>query len=172
MQLNVKKRGSLFALAGLGLAALAGCNEVTVETVETGQTLCYSDFEACIDPIFHGQITQRTCSASGCHSVYSGSGGAFKIYPDPAPGSAEMLANFFAAKAFANLTNPPQSKLLLEPLQGISSVTGTHAGGDIFPNTSDACYGAMLQWISNRVDDAEGAGCGGCAAVNVAGCGF
>ena len=83
-----------------------------------------------------------------------------------------MLANFFAAKSFSNLDNPAQSKLLLEPLQGVFSITGTHTGGDIFPDTADECYLAIFNWISTRVDDLNSANCGVCTAAVLASCGY
>ncbi len=158
--------------------ALAGCNDdVSFEPVAaSGETLCVADYQQCVNPIFDavisGRTGQATCAASGCHDVGAGSGGAFKIFPGAQPDSPEMLANFFAAKGFANLNDPDQSKVLLEPLQGAFSVSGTHTGGDIFPATTDACYGAIRQWISVRVDDAEGTSCGFCAPIDIGSCGY
>ncbi len=83
-----------------------------------------------------------------------------------------MLANFFAAKAFANLDNPVNSKLVLEPLQGVSSISGTHTGGDIFPDTADSCYQAIFDWMSLRVDVNDNASCGFCTPVAIAACGY
>ena len=159
------------------LGAATACNEVNnAPQAQSGQTLCVADFETCVNPILDASINGRlgavTCSASGCHDQAAGSGGAFKIFANAQPASNEMLANFFAAKAFGNLDSPPQSKLLLEPLQGISSITGTHTGGDIFPDNSDACYQAIFDWISLRVDDQNGASCGFCTAAALASCGY
>ncbi|MGH8494835.1 MAG: hypothetical protein ACREVN_01720 [Gammaproteobacteria bacterium] len=156
---------------------LGGCPEAEQEeSAATGQTLCVTDFEMCVSPIFDAVIDsstgQTTCSASGCHDQAAGSGGAFKIFPSPATGSTQMMANFFAAKAFANLNNPAESKLLLEPLQGTSSIAGTHTGGDIFPGSGDACYVALHAWISTRVDEETSAACGSCTPPDVAACGF
>lgn len=158
--------------------SLTGCNDdVTVEEVAaSGKTLCVSDYELCVNPILDAVVTgrtgQATCTGSGCHDVNAGSGGAFKIFPSAQPGSPEMLANFFAAKGFANLDDPDLSKILLEPLQGVSAVSGTHTGGDIFPSTSDACYGSIQQWIATRVDDSEGTSCGFCAPIDIGSCGY
>ncbi len=160
------------------LLVLTGCDDsVSNEPVAaSGSTLCVADYEACVNPVFDaivlGETGQTTCAGSGCHDVNSGSGGAFKVFPGAEPGSTEMLANFFAAKGFANLDNPDNSKLLLEPLQGESSVAGTHTGGDIFPDTADACYQTIVQWISTRVDDEAGASCGVCTPVDVSACGY
>jgi hypothetical protein len=158
--------------------ALAACgDDVELEPVAaSGSTLCVADFEQCVNPIFDAVITgrsgQATCSGSGCHDVGAGSGGAFKIFPDAKPGSPEIMANFFAAKGFANLDTPSQSKLLLEPLQGVFSISGTHTGGDIFPDTADACYQAIENWASVRVDDDAGASCGFCTPVDLSDCGY
>lgn len=166
--------------AGFFLALLlsaGGCKEVEVTPAAAeNRTLCYADFELCVSPILDQQLSGRsgpvTCAASGCHDQAAGSGGAFKIYAQPAPGSAEMLANFFAARAFANLDDPGQSKLLLEPLQGVSSISGTHTGGDIFPTTGDACYVAIHDWISTQVEASDSSACGQCVAPDTAACGY
>ena len=160
------------------LAIVSACNEVQNEpqAQTASQSLCISNFEACVNPIFdaalNGGVGQITCSASGCHDQAAGSGGAFKIFANAQPGSSEMMANFFAAKSFSNLDDPAQSKLLLEPLQGVFSITGTHTGGDIFPDTADQCYQAIFDWISTRVDDLNSSNCGVCTAVVLASCGY
>ncbi|ACL71647.1 hypothetical protein Tgr7_0550 [Thioalkalivibrio sulfidiphilus HL-EbGr7] len=158
--------------AALVLGA-AGCQEVEVSVPEnTGQALCFADYQTCVDPIFHGQISGVSCSASSCHDVGAGSGGGFKIFPNLAPGDERMLANYFAARSFANLTDPDNSKLLLEPLQGSFGITGTHGGGNIFPDRNDACYIAIRNWISLRVDDSNSEACGVCTPVDISSCGF
>ncbi|MCZ6687166.1 MAG: hypothetical protein O7C69_05640 [Gammaproteobacteria bacterium] len=160
------------------LATVSACNEIENEpqAQTASQSLCIANYEACVNPIFdatlNGRAGQITCSASGCHDQAAGSGGAFKIFANAQPGSSEILANFFAAKSFSNLDDPAQSKLLLEPLQGVFSVTGTHTGGDIFPNTADQCYQAIVSWISTRVDDLNSANCGVCTAAALASCGY
>jgi hypothetical protein len=159
-------------------ALLAGCGgEVdNAPVAAAGTSLCIADFRDCVNPIFDTVIPGRTglttCAASGCHDVGAGSGGAFKIFPNAEPDSLEMLANFFSAKAFSNLDNPAQSKLLLEPLQGVFAITGTHTGGDIFPSTSDPCFQAIQAWISVRVDDEEAASCGFCTPPPLPECGY
>jgi hypothetical protein len=161
-------------------ACLAGCDTVTVEP-HGGQTLCLADYQQCVDPILHAAINgpsggPLTCSAGGCHNVDSGSGGGFELYPDPNPTDPDfddqILANFISAKAFANLSAPADSKLLLEPLQGVFAISGTHTGGDIFPDTNDACYVAMHDWISNRVSTRDDPGCGVCTLPDVSICGY
>lgn len=168
---------SRYLIAVCLLALVSACNEVVNEQqAQTAQSLCLADYEACVNPIFdgtlNGSVGQVTCSASGCHNQAAGSGGAFKIFANAQPGSTEILANFFAAKSFANLDNPAQSKLLLEPLQGVSAISGTHTGGDIFPDNTDQCYQAIFSWISTRVDDRNSSSCGVCTAAALASCGF
>jgi len=168
---------SRLLVAAFVLVTAGACNEVQNEPqAQIAQSLCFADFEACVNPIFdatlNGRVGQVTCSASGCHNQAAGSGGAFKVFASAQPGSSEMLANFFAAKSFANLNDPAQSKLLLEPLQGVFSITGTHTGGDIFPDATDQCYQAIFTWISTRVDDRNSSSCGVCTAAALASCGF
>jgi len=172
----LKGLSAILLVAGL-LAALAACNDVSVEPVpSTGSTLCLVDFETCVDPIFDASINGRngatTCSASGCHDINAGSGGGFKVFPNSSNDPTRTLSDFNAAQAFAFLNSPPDSKLLLEPLNGISAISGTHAGGDIFPNASDPCYQTMLSWLSNRVETSDSSTCGSCTVPNFNQCGF
>ncbi len=157
------------------LLLLAACQDVTVEPQqEQGLALCKSDYQRCIDPIFHTDINNNglSCSASGCHNSATGSGGGFKVFVSPALNSTQMEQNFITAKAFANLDQPVNSKLLLEPLQGISAISGTHTGGDIFSNKNDLCYQAVLGWISNRVEQEDSPSCGQCLPLELSRCGF
>jgi hypothetical protein len=166
----------LLLLAAAVLLPACG-NQITPQPVTaSGSALCYADYQTCINPILDASINGRTgaatCSAGGCHSQASGSGGAFKIFPGAQPDSAEMLANYFSAQSFANLDDPPSSRLLQKPTAGRSAAIGGHAGGDIFPGADDACHAAMLQWIANRVDDPAAAVCGACSAPAIASCGY
>jgi hypothetical protein len=148
-----REAGTVPASLLMGMALLlAGCgSEVPSEAVTAGLTLDCPMFQTTVNPIFDANIGGATCSASGCHSVYGGSGGAFKIYPNAAPNTQEMQANYYSAKAFANLTSTADSKLLLEPLAGAQSIVGSHAGGDIFPNAADPNYLTIYAWIANRI---------------------
>ncbi len=171
----MKGLSAILLVAGLH-AALVACNDVSVEPVpSTGSTLCLVDFETCIDPIFNAAINGRngatTCSASGCHDINAGSGGGFKVFSNSSD-PVELLSNFNAAQAFAFLNSPADSKLLLEPLNGISAISGTHAGGDIFPNASDPCYQTILSWVSNRVESSDSSSCGRCSVPDFNQCGF
>lgn len=134
------------------IVLLGGCGQnVDQEAAATGQTLDCALFQTSVNPIFDANIGGTTCSAAGCHTVFGSSGGAFKIYPNAAPNTAEMQANYLAAKGFANLNSPADSKLLLEPLAGAQSIVGSHAGGDIFPDTLDGNYLTIFTWIANRI---------------------
>lgn len=133
---------------------MTGCDDVDVSDQNTGDTLCFSYFSQCVNPIFDTVITgPLSCSGNGgaaCHNVVGGIGGTFKIHAFAQTNTAEMEGNFFSAKAFANLSNPPQSLLLRKPLAN-SDVN--HGGGDIFLNTSDPDYQTILSWISLAVQD-------------------
>lgn len=149
-----KEAGRLPAslLVATWAVVLSGCGvEVNQQSASTGQTLDCALFQTTVNPIFDAVIGGRTCSASGCHTVLGSSGGAFKIYPNAALNSANMQANYLAAKGFANLGSPADSKLLLEPLAGAQSIVGSHAGGDIFPSTLDANYLTIFTWVANRI---------------------
>ena len=140
---------------------LSGCPEVSVTPVNPGQQLCQEFFEACVNPILVSPITvdqtgqQKTCAAPGCHHVDTGPGGALKLDPLARPGSDAIQANFISAKSFANISDPPLSKLLLKPLAGSLSFVDSHAGGDIFADPNDLNYQEILYWISHPQDLAE-----------------
>ena len=149
-----QEAGRLPASLLIGMALLlSGCGtDVNSTAVTTGQTLDCALFANNVNPIFDLNIAGRTCSASGCHSIFGSSGGAFKIYPGiVVTNSPEMQANYLAAKAFSNLNSVADSKLLLEPLAGAQSIVGSHAGGDIFPDTLDPNYVTIFAWISSQV---------------------
>lgn len=141
----------------IGLAACSGGGgvDVTVEDDTTGLTLDFAVYQQAggINELFDADINGRTCSSAGCHNANGGAGGALKLFPGATADSAEMIANFMSAKGLANISQPANSKLLLEPLAGTSSLTGSHAGGDIFASTSDPNYQRILQWIANPVSE-------------------
>jgi len=122
----------------------AGCEVVAIEEEQpTGADLNQTVFETDVMPVL---ITEG-CANVGCHDFQEGSGGAFRINA-AADDENERLANFISAKSFANINDPPNSKLLLEPLAGVLGLQGTHGGGDIFESTTEAGYQTILQWIS------------------------
>jgi len=142
-------RNVLLGFALINLFLLTSCKQVENKENTGVQTLSYSTYTASVNAIFDATIAGRTCSASGCHNITGGSGGSFKIYAN-ATTTAELTANFISAKSFANLVDPAQSKLLLEPLTGIFSSVGSHAGGDIFTN-GDANYTIIFNWINSPI---------------------
>ncbi len=138
----------LIASLAFGLAACG--HEASNSPLAAGDTLDCPTFQATVNPILDQNIGGRTCSAAGCHLINASAGGAFKIYANALPNTPEMDYNYRAAKGFANLIDPVNSKLLLEPLAGAQSIVGSHAGGDIF-TAGDANYTAILSWISTQV---------------------
>lgn len=169
--------GKVVVGVGMVLQLVACGPEVAPGPVSTGQTLCQNNYNVCVDPIFNSPMRRSnldtvTCASGGCHEVGAGFGGSFKIYPNAAPASIELQANFLVSRAFANLTAPPSSKLLLEPLTGTSSITGSHTGGDIFTGTGDPCYVAILNWISTSVSDQSDPRCASCTPPVLASCGY
>ena len=152
MRLLDRREAGYLPASFLLIALLAACgNEASPTPVASGGTLDCQLFQASVNPIFDQNLGGRTCSASGCHTVFGSAGGAFKIYPNAQPNTVEMQANYLSAKGMANLNEPSQSKLLLEPLAGAQSIVGSHTGGDIFASTADANYGVILGWISMQV---------------------
>lgn len=158
------------------VAACDPVDPVGENTAFAGRSLCLDDYQICVDPIFHanllGSAGNVNCSSSGCHDTNAGSGGGFKLFTSPALNSEEMLSNFYTAQAFTNFGVPADSKLLLEPLTGTFSVTGSHAGGDILFNQSDPCYLAIIDWIGKQVNDENSSSCGACTPPALSACGY
>lgn len=133
----------------------AGCNDIAIDAAPTGEQLCQEFFEACVAPILLNPIdvpsrgVSVTCAAEGCHDIASGSGGAFKLYRSAVPASDDMSANYLSARSFSNVSDPPLSRLLLEPLAGSDSVVGSHGGGDIFADPNDTRYQEIYYWITH-----------------------
>ncbi len=148
--MQIRAVSSVFVLA-CSLTLLVSCKNVENEPNSDDLTLSYATFTASVNAVFDANIGGKTCATSGCHSVNGGSGGAFKVYPN-ATTTSELTANFISAKAFANLTNASQSKILLEPLTGTFSSVGSHAGGDIF-TLNDANYTIIYNWINNPISN-------------------
>jgi len=157
-------------------ALLVACGQdVSNQPVTSGNTLCQNIYETCVNPIFNLSMRRSNgdtiqCASGGCHEVGAGFGGSFKIYANAAA-PTELQANFLVSLAFANLSSPGNSKLLLEPLAGTSSITGSHTGGDIFPGSADPCYVTINNWIATVVSDQADPACVPCGAPP-AGCGY
>lgn len=149
-------RGSLVSTSLLALV-LVGCGEsVKNEEIAVNQQLIFEDYQTSVNAIFDMDLDGKVCSSSGCHNIGNGSGGGLKLYPNAAQDSFEMDFNYRVAQSLSNLTTPSQSKLLLEPLAGTFSITGSHAGGDIFANVNDPNYLTILAWISNPEEVTSG----------------
>jgi len=112
------------------LLACDPVDPVGENTAFAGRSLCFENYQFCIDPIFH----------------------------------ANLLGSAFST--------PSDSKLLLEPLTGTFSVTGSHAGGDILFNRSDPCYLAIIDWINEQVNDENSSSCGLCTPPTLSACGY
>lgn len=143
-------RYTVLSLTFCSLLLLTSCKKVENQENVGVQTLSLSVFETQVNPIFDLDIGGRTCASSGCHATPGGSGGAFIIFPNAAGDATKIAGNFNSAKSFANLVDPAQSKLLLEPLTGIFSSVGSHAGGDIF-TLGDANYTIIFNWINSPI---------------------
>lgn len=169
------RHGVTVGVAILG-TLLTGCGkDVANQPVASGNTLCQNMYETCVNPIFNlpmrrsdGDVIQ--CASGGCHEVGAGFGGSFKVYAN-AMAPIELQANYLVSLAFSNLNTAADSKLLLEPLAGTSSITGSHTGGDIFPSTADPCYATIYTWISTVVSDQSDPACVPCGAAPT-GCGY
>lgn len=169
------RRGVAVGLIILGGLLTACGQDVSNQPVASGNTLCQNIYETCVNPIFNLPMRRSNgdtiqCASGGCHEVGAGFGGSFKIYAN-AVAPIELQANYLVSLAFSNITISSDSKLLLEPLAGTSSITGSHTGGDIFPNAADPCYAAINTWISTVVSDQADPACVPCGAPP-AGCGY
>jgi hypothetical protein len=151
----VTEAGKVPASLLLGLIVLlAGCGvQVDNSPAGNGDTLSCPDFEANVFPVLTNPIGGKTCSDVGCHYINYATGaggttgGGFKVDPTAVANtsSPDMLKDYLAAKGFADLNSPANSRLLLKPLGAVG-----HGGGVIFSST-DPNYLAMLAWISNRI---------------------
>lgn len=152
---TVKSLAIAVALPMMGTLAGCGGDSASNEAIAVNQQLNFEVYQQQVNPILDADIDGRTCSSAGCHAVTNGSGGGLKLYPNAEPDSFEMDFNYRVAQSLSNLVTPSQSKLLLEPLAGTFSITGSHAGGDIFLDQSDPNFVVILSWIRNPEEVAE-----------------
>lgn len=180
-------KNNLHILQGLLLAAtsvlLVSCggggsdafgNPPTVSNPATvsGQALSFAYFQRCINPIFLAQLPNQTgsgsstntCSASGCHAVQTGTGGALRLFPNAQPldlsdpantpdviRASDMYKNFYSAQAAVVIGSIPQSRLLAKPL-----LLGVlHGGGLIFQSQSDPNARLIEYWINRPVPQGQ-----------------
>jgi len=146
---------------------LTGCDKVSNPPANPSQSLRFEasatptplgeiNYIDDINPIFDQNIAGKTCSAAGCHQVNNGTGGNFRVIPnadliiDNDERMAAYSINYTSASAFANISSPASSPLLLEPLTGTFPSVGGHGGGDIFI-LNDPSYSLIIQWISDPV---------------------
>ncbi len=157
------RRGMACAFA-LAAAILPGCggggsnpfdNPSNVNNLTTtgGQTLAFTYFQKCIQPI----LVAKSCAASGCHDNITGTGGALRLIggatqidlsnPANTPDvirTNDMYKNFYSAQGSTIVGASAQSKLLLKPLvQGV-----LHGGGLIFANSQDPNVKLMEYWVN------------------------
>lgn len=149
-QARTTPRTTVLYLTFCSLFALTSCKQVENKQNIGVQTLDVSVFNTQVNPVFELNIGGRTCASAGCHLIGQGSGGSFQVYANAAGDSVKLLTNYTSASKLANLVDPSQSKLLLEPLTGIFSSVGSHAGGDIF-TLNDANYTIIFNWINSPV---------------------
>ncbi len=97
----------------------------------------YKVYQAQIQPMF------ERCAGAGCHGT--GAGG-FTIKAAPAPGSADMEANFVAASSRGNLAAPEKSTIYVKS-------TVKHAGG-ASTLVDDAQAKQLLAWIADAATNA------------------
>lgn len=103
-------------------------------------------FEGTVQPILDN-AEGRGCTASACHGAPGGLAG-LELERQPAPGSAESIANFDRATALCNLMDPEQSLLLLR-------ATTRHAsGGSTVVTPAEAQQ--LLAWIQRAAGNAGG----------------
>lgn len=167
-------RGRFFLFAML--SALVSCGETPpIESSSGGVAeLCENDFKDCVMPVLSGQIrrsdnTPVSCMDAGCHlqtdpgsGLPPPNGGSFTLHP------TDMAANFEAVKRQIRIGSSTaiDSRLLVEPTQdNVLPVAGagSHGGGEIFPNTTNACSVAIQRWISISADPPGN--CGVCATA-------
>jgi len=123
---------------GVGLAA---CDRPTSpEPPGGGRTidLDYAYFATHVEPI----LQRRDCSTAGCHG---GQGSGMLLLS----GGLDPEADFTNILNHTRPWAPPTSPLLLKPL-AVSAGGVVHGGGDIFADTNDADYRAMLGWIAGE----------------------
>ncbi len=142
------------ACASLGLVVIA-CGEV--ERFEQPIRPSLEVFQAQVQPV----LERQGCSRSACHGTApEGVGGLFLLTPeeesldDPA-----VLANFQAAAALVDLSDPADSLLIRAPFLGLGGEVDHPEYVGRFTTTTDCCYCKVLLWIC---EDGDSEACQGC----------
>lgn len=132
------------AVAAVALAAaLSGCPTVDLGDNPPGGALCNPGRDYFEQEIWPNYIavsdTAKSCiGMSSCHRAGDGRSGLRFVgmaTPDP--------QDYDSARRFLNCSSPLDSLLLTKPLAGREA----HAGGDIFPSTSDPAVVVFEGWF-------------------------
>ena len=142
---------------------LQGCDSTSNEPLpNSGQALCLTQFEQCIDPIFHTVNTSGgSCSQAGCHNLPGGApAGGFGLNPGAGIPSPELVVNYTSTEARTLNNNLLLSKAAL--------LNGTPHGGGQRLRQGDVCFNAIQEWQGTPAP-ADGSPC---VPGNVAGSPF
>ena len=142
---SMRLRWVTVGMVALGAVGCGGGN-ISNPPETTGQSLSFTYYQKCIDPVLQaqlqvnqgGSISTNSCAGSGCHSSVNGTGGALRLVQGAAPvpaGTAvdavrasDMYKNFFSSQGSSIPGSPTESRMLKKPLvQGV-----LHGGGLIF----------------------------------------
>lgn len=140
-------------LMGISLLFNGGCGHVEPGEEGVAGGLDHTTFKSMIQPI----LDNTGCSQQGCHfrdkvnPNIGGPGGSLRLFictaGDPCT-PEELLANHDSAAGMSDIVNPSNSKLLTKPL-ALQEGGLQHLGGEIFLNTTDSDYLAVLTWIQS-----------------------
>ena len=134
----------LVLLAAVAPIYFQGCDSGSNESLpNSGQTLCFTQYEQCIEPILHTVNTSGgSCSMGGCHNLPSGvPAGGFGLTPNTAANPAtpaQVMVNFTSVEA-RTLNND----LLLNKA---ALLNGTPHGGGLRLPQGQVCYNAIAEW--------------------------
>jgi len=98
--------------------------------------LDFAVFVAAIEPI----LQRRGCSNAACH----GGQGSGELLLS---GGSNPNADFTAVRGHVTPWEPQISPLLRKPLAEAFG-GAVHGGGTVFPDTSDADYRTLLEWVT------------------------
>ncbi len=139
-------------LMTLLLLLMTGCGQVEPGEEATVGELDHDVFKSNVQAI----LDNRGCSNGSCHirdkndPFSGGPGGNLRLYECTVElcTADQLQANHDSSAGMSNLVNPVNSLLLTKPLE--ISISGVqHQGGNIFLNTTDPDYLALLAWIQS-----------------------
>jgi hypothetical protein len=159
---SMRLRWVTVGMVALGAVGCGGGN-ISNPPETTGQSLSFTYYQKCIDPVLQaqlqvnqgGSISTNSCAGSGCHSSVNGTGGALRLVQGAAPvpaGTAvdavrasDMYKNFFSSQGSSIPGSPTESRMLKKPLvQGVLP-----GGGLIFTTTRDP-NARLIQYCISR----------------------